>query len=75
MDQSKEEWLWKGRHVYMFDGTTTLMPDKAAHQQAYQQTWNQKADPGRKHTYRVIAVNTVGLKSMPTADSVAAGGR
>lgn len=33
-----------------------------------------KAEPGRKHTYRVIAVNTVGLKSKPTADSLAAGG-
>ncbi|MBI1832388.1 MAG: hypothetical protein HYR84_13175, partial [Planctomycetes bacterium] len=29
-----------------------------------------KADPGTKHTYRVIAVNTVGLKSTPSADSV-----
>ena len=28
-DQSKEEWLWKGRHVYMFDGTTVQMPDTA----------------------------------------------
>jgi lysophospholipase L1-like esterase len=25
-----------------------------------------KADPAQKHTYRVIAVNTVGLKSMPS---------
>ena len=33
-----------------------------------------RAESGRKHTYRVIAVNTVGLKSKPTADSVAAGG-
>ena len=32
-----------------------------------------KAEPGRKHKYRVIAVNTVGLKSKPTADSRAAG--
>ena len=30
-----------------------------------------KAEAGKKHTYRVIAVNTVGLKSMPSADSVA----
>ena len=45
-DQSKEEWLWKGRHVYMFDGTTVLMPDTAANQQAYPQTWNQKAGAG-----------------------------
>jgi pimeloyl-ACP methyl ester carboxylesterase len=29
-----------------------------------------KAEPGKKHTYRVMAVNTVGLKSMPSADSV-----
>ena len=26
-----------------------------------------KAEPGKKHTYRVIAVNTVGLKSQPRA--------
>ena len=45
-DQSKAEWLWKGRHVYMFDGTTVLMPDTAANQQAYPQTWNQKAGAG-----------------------------
>ncbi|MFO0919197.1 MAG: hypothetical protein U0872_12900 [Planctomycetaceae bacterium] len=29
-----------------------------------------KADPDRKHTYRVISVNTVGLKSMPAAAQV-----
>lgn len=29
-----------------------------------------KVAPGKKHTYRVIAVNTVGLKSMPSADPV-----
>jgi hypothetical protein len=29
-----------------------------------------KAEPGKKHTYRVIAVNTVGSKSMPSADSL-----
>ena len=33
-----------------------------------------RAEPGRKHSYRVIAVNTVGLKSKPTADSSATGG-
>ena len=32
-----------------------------------------QAEPGTKHTYRVLAVNTVGLKSVPSADSVAAG--
>ena len=45
-DQSKDEWLWKGRHVYMFDGTTTLMPDTAANRKAYPKTWNQKANVG-----------------------------
>ena len=34
-----------------------------------------KADPDRKYTYRVIAVNTVGLKSKPTTDSTVAGGK
>lgn len=29
------------------------------------------AEPGKTHTYRVIAVNTAGLKSPPSADSVA----
>ena len=28
-----------------------------------------KADPAKKHTYRVIAVNTVGLKSKPSAEA------
>ena len=32
-----------------------------------------QAERGTKHTYRVMAVNTVGLKSVPSADSVAAG--
>ena len=32
-----------------------------------------KAEPGKKHTYRVIAVNTVGLKSKPSPSSVARG--
>ena len=31
-----------------------------------------KAVPGRAHIYRVTAVNTVGLQSKPSADSVAA---
>ncbi len=31
-----------------------------------------KAEAGKKHTYRVIAVNTVGLKSKPSAESTPA---
>jgi pimeloyl-ACP methyl ester carboxylesterase len=30
-----------------------------------------KAEPGKKHSYRVVAVNTVGLKSKPSTDLVA----
>jgi hypothetical protein len=32
-----------------------------------------KAEPGKKHTYRVITVNTVGTKSKPGAESAPAG--
>ena len=35
---------------------------------------DQTAAPGKKHIYRVIAVNTVGLKSPPATESVAVGG-
>ncbi len=31
-----------------------------------------KPEPGKKHTYRVIAVNTVGLKSKPSAEATLA---
>jgi hypothetical protein len=31
-----------------------------------------KAEPGKKHTYRVIAVNTAGLKSKPSAEAAPA---
>jgi Transposase DDE domain len=39
-------WLWKGRHVYLFDGTTVTMPDTRANQQAYPQVYNQKPGLG-----------------------------
>jgi len=34
-----------------------------------------QAESGKKHTYRVIGVNTVGLKSKPSADSAPGGAR
>lgn len=34
-----------------------------------------KAEPGKKHVYRVFAMNTVGLKSQPSAASDAGGAR
>ena len=39
-------WLWKGRHVYLFDGTTVTMPDTPENQQAYPQVYNQKPGLG-----------------------------
>jgi len=40
----KEDWLWKGRRVYMFDGSTISMADTAANQAEYPQT--RKSKPG-----------------------------
>ena len=39
-------WLWKGRRVYMFDGTTVTMPDTPENQQAYPQICGQKPGLG-----------------------------
>jgi hypothetical protein len=39
-------WLWKGRPVYMFDGTTVSMPDTLKNQAAYPQVYNQKPGLG-----------------------------
>lgn len=39
-------WLWKGRRVYMFDGTTVTMSDTPENQQAYPQVYNQKPGTG-----------------------------
>jgi hypothetical protein len=39
-------WLWKGRRVYLFDGTTVSMPDTAANQEAFPQVYNQKPGAG-----------------------------
>jgi hypothetical protein len=45
-DQVQGNWLWKGRHVYMFDGTTVSMPDTRKNQAAYPQVYNQKPGLG-----------------------------
>src|SRR3954454_3123364 len=41
-----KRWLWKGRRVYLFDGTTVIMPDTPENQQAYPQVYNQKRGLG-----------------------------
>jgi hypothetical protein len=40
------QWLWKGRHVYLFDGTTVTMPDTRENQEAYPQVYNQQPGVG-----------------------------
>jgi len=45
-DQVDNAWLWKGRPVYMFDGTTVTMPDTPENQAAYPQLYNQKPGLG-----------------------------
>jgi hypothetical protein len=40
------KWLWKGRSVYMFDGTTVTMPDTPENQAAYPQMYDQKPGLG-----------------------------
>jgi len=44
--KAKHHWLWKGRRVYMFDGTTVTMPDTPENQEAYPQVYNQKPGVG-----------------------------
>ena len=44
--QGRPEWLWKGRRVLMFDGTTVSMPDTRQNQRAYPQTDRQKSELG-----------------------------
>jgi len=40
------QWLWQGRHVYLFDGTTVTMPDTPENQEAYPQVYNQQPGVG-----------------------------
>lgn len=44
--QVDPKWLWKGRRVTMFDGTTVSMPDTPENQQAYPQVDTQKPGLG-----------------------------
>ena len=39
--RADRRWLWKGRRVYLFDGTTVTMPDTPENQAAYPQVYNQ----------------------------------
>jgi hypothetical protein len=39
--RADRRWLWRGRRVYLFDGTTVTMPDTPKNQAAYPQVYNQ----------------------------------
>jgi hypothetical protein len=45
-DKCEQSWRWKGRRVYLFDGTTVDMPDTPGNQDAYPQVYNQKQGLG-----------------------------
>jgi Transposase DDE domain len=45
-DKASPGWLWKGREVFMVDGSTASMPDTPANQRAYPQSRSQKPGLG-----------------------------
>lgn len=45
-ERASEEWLWKGRSVYLIDGTTMTMPDTPENQTHYPQQSGQKPGLG-----------------------------
>lgn len=45
-EQTLAPWLWRGRHVKLVDGTTTLLPDSAQNQAIYPQHGNQAPGAG-----------------------------
>jgi hypothetical protein len=45
-DKGEHNWRWKGRRVYLFDGTTVDLPDTSENQNAYPQVYNQKPGLG-----------------------------
>ena len=44
--QADPRWLWNGRRVSLFDGTTVTMPDTPENQAAYPQVYNQQPGVG-----------------------------
>jgi len=41
-EQAKSDWLWRGKHVKLVDGSTLSMPDTLENQEAYPQPSTQK---------------------------------
>src|SRR5262249_43142125 len=44
--QAKTQWLWKGRRVFLFDGSTVSMPDTPENRKAYPLVYNQRPGAG-----------------------------
>lgn len=55
--QAAEEWLWKGRHVKLIDGTTLTMPDTEENQEAFPQQSCQKEGLGFPITRLVVVMS------------------
>jgi hypothetical protein len=54
-EAAERAWLWKGRSVYLIDGTTVSMPDTPANQAAYPQSRSQQPGLGFPLA-RVVAI-------------------
>ncbi len=52
---ANSEWLWKGRCVYAYDGSTVSMPDTPENQKAYPQPAAQKPGLGSLSTPRAVS--------------------
>jgi Transposase DDE domain len=44
--QIDQKWLWKGRRVYLYDGSSVAMPDTPENRAEYPLTYNQKPGTG-----------------------------
>jgi len=53
--QARQEWLWRGRHVKLVDGSTISMPDTEENQKIYPQPDSQKKGVGFPIA-RIVAV-------------------
>ena len=63
--QVPEEWLWKGRHVKLIDGTTVTMPDTEENQEAFPQQSCQKEGLGFPIARMVVLLSRARLPGRP----------
>jgi hypothetical protein len=65
-EQAPRTWLWKGRHVFLGDGSTLSMPDTPANQRAYPQPRTQKRGLGLP-ILRVVVLVALATGVLPGA--------